>query len=258
MRRVLTTTLALAVLAGCFPATRGKALEQRMNKLEQENAQLTASLEADRRQIQSELSAKLAEVTRTMEQLDRASKRSGADFGVQLEQLQEQVGRLQGVIEESTFRLSQLEAKARAAPPSPGTSATPGTSEPTPDRPTDKTAFAALVEKTLAENPAQGRALGDEWLAKWPRDPMAAKIHFKLGESWQAAKQCRAALSEYSVVATNFSTSPQAPDALLRSHECFLALKMNADAKRALQVLIDNYPKSAAAKTAKPILAKMK
>jgi TolA-binding protein len=250
--------LACAVASGCFyPASRGKLVEQRLDQLDEEKKELTASLEAQRQRLDSEVSAKIAEVQKAMEMLDKSARRSGADMGIQLEQLQNDVNVLRGQVEQYLFRIEQVEQallKLKA-----GEEARAAEEKEAKERPADKKAFADLVSAKLAEGKtALGRQLAHEWLRKWPKDPLAARVHFELGASHQADREWRAALAEYAEIVKSFPKSDRAPEALLRSAECFQALKMGQEAKLALEEILASYPKSPAAKTAKTRLAKLR
>src|SRR5260370_1367388 len=79
--------LALAV-AGCMSTSRGRALETRVDKLTSDNEQLTAQLKDVQEKLAAtvpKIDAKIAEVAKALDSLDRASRRSGADAPVQLE-----------------------------------------------------------------------------------------------------------------------------------------------------------------------------
>lgn len=81
------------------------------------------------------------------------------------------------------------------------------------------------------------------------------EVHLALGKSYQTAERCREALPEYGKVIQEYAKSKAAPEALLRSSECFASLKMKDESKLALEELVKGYPKSAEAKQAKTRLA---
>ncbi len=244
-------TLASA-LAGCFyPAGRGKLMEERMSKVEQDRDDLTAELAAARGKIDE----KIAEVSKALEELERAARRSGADLGIQFDRSLNELGSLRGQLEQALFRLEQLEARVAQQK---SVESTPEEKAQALERPADKKGFAELVSAKLATEPKVGRALASEWLRKWPRDPLAARVHYELGSSYLSSKEWRAALGELAEVAKSFPKSEWAPGALLKSSEAFGALKMSEESRLALDEVVASYPKSAEAKTAKSRLAAMK
>src|SRR4051794_14162347 len=101
-----TGVMALAG-AGCFyPAERGKILESRIEELTQKNQQLSDKL-AETAPI---IDAKITEVSKALEGLDKAARRSDADIGVQLQKTLDDVAKLHGELETYAFRISELEA----------------------------------------------------------------------------------------------------------------------------------------------------
>ena len=309
-KHLFPLAMALAATSCVYPAERGKMLEARVHQLESDKASLEASLLAQRETIEAQLPL----VQEALNKLEAASRRTNADTGVQVEELQGIIASLRGQLEEQTFRMAQLEdalnalktaphplapesvpAVADVANASPGQPAAPAPSEsvppaapaaPTPppapvvqakatppkpapaafpapkppaEKPIDKSnrqAFADAVVKKLKADPAAGRKLADEFLGKWPKHALAAQIHYEVGMSHLGEKSYRAALSEFGVfiqpdMPKAFTSSQWAPEALLRSADCFAALRMTREAGMALEEVINAYPKSRAAKEAR-------
>jgi tol-pal system protein YbgF len=273
MRRLVLFALPL-VLSGCFyPADRGKQLEARFDKLSAETAQLQTELKQTRDQLAATLpliDTKVAEVTKALQSLDNASRRSGADIGVQLQKTVEDLAQLRGQVETYLYKIGELEG------------ALAKTSEATDkrllelqgeaalkeaearkkaeelQRPTDKKAFLALAqEKAKAGESVLARQLFSEFLKKWPKDALAGDAHFGLGETFLAEEKCREALFEYGKVLQEHPKASSAPEAYLRSSDCFKKLKMQEESRLALEELVKSYPKSEAAKAAKARLAEL-
>jgi tol-pal system protein YbgF len=273
MRRLALIALPLAI-SGCFyPADRGRALEARIEKLDATQAQLQAELKQTRAQLDATLpriDAKVAEVTKALQSLDTASRRSGADISVQLQKTVEDLAQLRGQVETYLYKIGELE------------SALAKTNEDTDKRllelkgdaalkeaearkkaeelkrPTDKKEFLALAqEKAKAGDVAVARQLYTEFLKKWPKDALAAEAHYGLGETYFAEDKCREALPEYGKLLQDYPKAESTPDAYLRSSDCFKKLKMQEESRLALEELVKGYPKSEAAKTAKSRLAEL-
>lgn len=278
MRQITLSALLALTAAGCFyPAERGKMLEERLDRLEADNRELETALQAQRERLEAQipkLDAQVALVKQTLEALDKSARRTGADIGIQVEQLQAELATLRGKLEESVFKLNEVQAalaELKESGAKPAAAGAAQASEPAPvgkkpaatERPADKKAFADLVIKKLQESPAEGRSLAGEWLRKYPSDPLAARIHYELGASYFAEKNCRGALAEFGTLIKpdapkSFSQSEWAPQALLKSSDCFDALKMREEARLALEEIVNTYPKSPAAKTAKAKLTSYK
>ncbi|GEM_PF-254442 len=319
-KQAVPLILALAA-AGCvYPAERGKMLEGRVDQLESDKAAMSASILAQREQLEAQLPI----IQEALTKLEAASRRSSADTGVQVEELQGVISTLRGQLEEQTFRISQLESAlkelneqqaaqnqkmdemkaAAAAQPAPALSAaqnqapSDGSSEkkpgaaagetasaaksgstapqpapaapppppPQPDKPINKSdpkAFAEAISDKLKSDPAAGRKLADEFLRKWPKHAQSARVHYDLGMSHFDEKNYRAALAEFGVfiqpdTPKAFTDSKWAPEALLKSADCFAALKMNQEATMALEEVVNGYPRTPASKTAQARLDEQK
>jgi tol-pal system protein YbgF len=273
MRRIALLALPL-VLSGCFyPANRGRQLEARLDRIDSTQAQLQQELTRTHEQLDATLpriDAKIAEVSKALESLDSASRRSGADIGIQLQKTVEDLSQLRGQVETYVYKIGELEA------------ALTRTSEDTDKRllalkgedalkeaearkkaeelkrPTDKKDFLALAQdKAKAGDAALARQLYNEFLKKWPKDALVADAHFGLGEGYFAEDKCREALFEYGKLLQEFPKAEVTPNAYLRSSECFKKLKMQEESRLALEELVKGYPKSEAAKTAKTRLAEL-
>ena len=273
MRRLVLIALPLA-LSGCFyPASRGRALEARLEKLDTTHAQLQAELKQTREQLDAltpRIEEKITQVTQALESLDTASRRTGADIGIQLQKTVEDMAQLRGQVETYVHKIGELEA------------ALARTSEDTDKRllalkgdealkeaearkkaeelkrPTDKKEFLALArEKAKAGDVTVSRQLFSEFLKKWPKDALAADAHFGLGEGYFAEDKCREALFEYGKLLQDYPKAESTPEAYLRSSECFKKLKMVEESRLALEELVKGYPKSDAAKKAKERLAEL-
>jgi tol-pal system protein YbgF len=270
--QLLALALALS-LSGCFyPATRGRVLEDRVDRLAADNARMAKELEEARTQLATTLpriDEKVAEVTRALESLEKGSRRSSADVGVQLQKTVEDLAQLRGQVEEYLFKIGQLETALATSKDETdrrllelqGADAVKAAEAKRKaeelERPTDKREFLALADSRLKAEPVLARQLYREFLKKWPKDPLAGQAHFGLGESYVAEEKCREALPEYGRVMQNFPKAPAAPDAYLRASECFRELKMADESRLALEELVSAHPKSAAAKTAKARLAQL-
>lgn len=276
MSRHWTLVLPAVLLSGCFyPADRGRALEVRVDRLLAENSQLQARAEASEQKLQStmpRIDEKLTQMTQALDALDKAARRSDADIGVQMQKAIEDVARLRGEVETYLHKITELETglqklsaqtderflqlkggdKAVAA-------AEAKRKADELVRPSDPKAFFELAAaRAKAGEQGVAQQLYGEFLKKFPRDARVPDVHLALGKSYQDDGRCREALPEYGKVIQEYAKSKAAPDALLRSSECFGTLKMNDESKLALEELVKGYPTSAAAKTAKTRLAQLK
>ena len=111
MRR-LWIALAAVLLGGCFyPADRGRLLEAKVDKLTDQNAQLEAELKDARENLFKKMDAKIAEVQKALDSLDRAARRSDADIGIQIQKATEDVAQLRGQVETYLFKINDLQTQ---------------------------------------------------------------------------------------------------------------------------------------------------
>ncbi|MBX7101800.1 MAG: tetratricopeptide repeat protein [Myxococcaceae bacterium] len=252
MRSTLIALLA-ALASGCFyPADRGRLLEDRIDKLATRNERLEAQL----KDSQDRMAVTLQQVQAALEGLDKASRRTDADIGVQLQKTLEDVAALRGTLEEYQHRISELEGALKKTNDSmearidDKAAAAKKTSEEL-KRPDDPKEYLALAAEKAKSDGALGKRLYDELLKKWPKAPEAGEAHFGLGELHYADDKCREAIYEYGKVIQEFAKAKSTPDAYLRSSDCFLKLKMYDEAKLTLDELARQFPKSDAAKQVK-------
>jgi tol-pal system protein YbgF len=240
-------------LGGCFYSSEaGKNLETRVDKLDKD---LRAEQKAQAEKLDQQLpriDQKIAEVTKALDSLDQASRRSGADASVQLQKVIEDLAQLRGQVEAYTHNLDALETRAAAS----------ADSKKTPDdvpRPTDKKEFFALAQSKAKSGDIQtARALYVDFIRKWPKDDLAGDAHFALAESYYGQDNCPEALPEYGQLIKSFGKSKSVPLAYVRSGDCFARLKNPEAARLAYEQVVKDYPKSAEAKLAQKGLTALK
>ena len=240
-------------LGGCFYSSEaGKTLETRVDKLDKD---LRAEQKAQAEKLDQQLpriDQKVAEVTKALDSLDQASRRSGADTSVQLQKVIEDLAQLRGQVEAYTHNLDALETRAAAS----------AESKKTPDdvpRPTDKKEFFALAQSKAKSGDIQtARALYVDFIRRWPKDDLAGDAHFALAESYYGQDNCPEALPEYGQLIKSFGKSKSVPLAYVRSGDCFARLKNPEAARLAYEQVVKDYPKSAEAKLAQKGLTGLK
>src|SRR5215470_6603844 len=247
-----SVSLGFIALGACFYSSEaGKTLETRVDKLDKD---LRAEQKAQAEKLDQQLpriDQKIAEVTKALDSLDAASRRSGADTSVQLQKVIEDLAQLRGQVEAYTHNLDALENRAAAVD-----SKKPADDVP---RPTDKKEFFALAQsKAKAGDLTTARALYQDFIRKWPKDDLAGDAHFALAESFYGQDNCPDALPEYGQLIKSFGKSRSVPLAYVRSGDCFARLKNPEAARLAYEQVVKDYPKSAEAKMAQKGLSGLK
>jgi len=260
-RQWLLSALGIALLGGCYSPEKGKQLELRVDKLTQDNESLQAQLKAQQDKLAESLprvDQKVAEVTKALEGLDSAARRSDADIGVQLQKAVEDMATLRGQVDAYSHQLDQLQTQVTALGGGAAPKAAPASAAEIP-RPADKKEFFTLAyNKQKANELVVARQLYVDFIRKYPRDDLAGEAHFQLAESYFAEDKCSEALPEYGQLVKAFPNSKSMPTALLHSADCFARLKNVDAAQAALDQVIKRYPGTEAAKKAKARLAELK
>lgn len=268
--RILPRAAALAAaasVAGCWvPLERGRQLEARVQRLEVQGEEQRTVF----RERIAKADQKIQEVQTKIDELNQAARRSGADLGVQLTKLADELTRVKGELEVATHDLDTLERSLGALDTKTegrfaalrGTGALEEyeakqrlAALPKGD---DRASLLSLAQKEEQEgDKGVARQLYEEYARRWPTDPKAAEARFRAGELLFGQRRWREALLAYGKVAEDFPRSELAPDAMLGAAESMLHLEMKDEAQAVLEQLVQNYPKHKAAARAKARLAEI-
>ena len=263
--------LAGALLPGCWvPVERGRIMEARIQRLEVQNVEQQRSLDEQRQALKERVDQKIKEVQTKIDELNKAARRSGADLSVSLSRLQDEFSRVKGDLEVAQHRLGEIDKSVSALKGDTDArfAALKGAGAleefearqkaGSLQRPDDKGAFFALAQKEEASgDKGVARELYTEYARKWPNDPKSAEAGFRAGELAAAQKRWRDALLAYGKVAETFPKSDRAPGAMLGAAESMIHLDMRDDAAAVLAQVVDRYPKSEAARSARQRLAEI-
>jgi TolA-binding protein len=272
MRLACASLLALAGLAGCWvPVERGRQMERRIERLEEENELVTRELEQQRsvfRDRVAQADAKIAEVQRKLDELNATAHRTGADVVARQDQLQQELAQLRGALEESQHRVGALEQQLAAArQESEGRFAAIGGGRALEQyetrrkleglkRPADPRGYLALAqEQEQAGEKGVAAALYEELAKKWPKDAAAGEASYRLGDLHAAEGRAREAVLAYGRVAQDFPQSDRAPEAMLKTGDALVALNLRDEAIAVWKELQAKHPKSGAAKLARQRVA---
>jgi tol-pal system protein YbgF len=267
--RLAAAALALGAAAGCFvPIEKGREMEARLQRLEVQSVEQQRALEEQRQAMRDRVEQKLREVQAKIDELNQASRRSGADLGVTLGRLQDDFAKVRGDLEVSQHRLGELDKAVGALRADTDARFTALKGQGAMDaydarqkiaalpKPDDKAAVFALAQQQEEKgDKGVAREIYEEYVRRWPSDPRSAEAGFRAGELLYGMKRYRDALLSYGRVAEDFPRSDRAPAAMLGAADSMLRLEMKDDAASVLRQLVDRYPKSDAASKAKARLA---
>lgn len=157
--------------------------------------------------------------------------------------------RLEGL--ETTLREFRAEVAARAAAPPP----------PPPERPREpprSDAAEAAYETALGTFRARehGQAVLEllDFLAKYPKHPLAASAQYWIGEAYYLQHDYRQALAEFQKVLAYGGTNGPVAEALLKIGLCYARLREPGRAQEAWRRLVREFPESEAAARARALL----
>ncbi|MCM2332845.1 MAG: tetratricopeptide repeat protein [Anaeromyxobacteraceae bacterium] len=263
---------ALLVLAtGCWvPLERGRQMDARIARLEVETREQARALDEQVRDKIGQVDRKLKEVQAKLDELNTSARAKGADLGVAVGRLQEELTRLRGDLEAQQHLLGQLDAavKSGARETEARLAALKGTGAlddamarqklselPRPD---DRAAVLALAQKEDgAGEKGVARELYQHYVRRWPRDEKADEAGLRAGEILASQGRWREAVVVLGKVAEDHPKSDKAGPALLLVAEGMVQLDRKDDARAFLEQVVAEHPKTEAAGKAKARLAEL-
>lgn len=260
MRRIVLC-LALSFVAPAMAQstkTRLEGLEQRLGQLEEvmkgqalvEMSQRVDQLERELRELRGEADA--------LAQANAALKKQQLDIAADLEQ-----------------RLAAIEARERAAAEAAAKVAAPSSVE-TPATSAEGTRgeAASVVAESDGKSPElrYGEAFDalkagkypeaiagmQEFLAKHPNHPLADNAQYWLGQTYYVTRDYERAIAAFAAVGVRPTDPSKTPDALLKKGLSEIELKRPDAARATLADLVNRFPNSEAARTARERLQSLR
>ncbi len=267
----LVLVTACLLLTNCAPSDQVNMLERRVNSLSMENRTLAKRIES----LQREIGA-IKAATEKVGKKDIASMRSKqADFGNRLEELQGELLRLNGMIDEINHRdetreeetkkfregiearITKLMEEVKLLQQS-ATAAKKAeeTRKKVAERGIDlyQQALDLIKEKKFKDAKKTLQA----YIEQHPRGDRVPNAYFWMGDCEYNMQRYEEAILDYQKVISKYPKSNKVPDALLKQGFAFAKLGDNESAKIVLNKLLKKYPKSPQAKWAKKQLARLK
>jgi len=273
--RILGPTLLLSASACWVPLERGEIMDSRLDKLEAASDVQSKRIDDLQRSIEQQEQAvkdRVAAVDKKIAELNQAARRSGADLGVSVTRLQDDLAKAKGDLEVEQHKLGELEQRLNELQQNTDSkfAALRGRGalddaeakqliEGLPKQ-DDKAAFLALAQQQEQKNnPGVARALYDEYVRRFPADSSAPLAAIRAGDLAADQQRWKESFVAYGWVYKNAPRSDVAPDAMLGMATAMLQLdELQADAPAMLKEIVDKYPKSAAAGKAKAKLLELK
>ncbi len=257
MGMVLSAVLVLSqfLFSGCIPQQQLNSLDRRVNGLSVENETQARELAA----LRNQLNALRSQAGGGGEVQDLENLRSSlADTAGRVEQIQAELLRLNGQMEQMSQSLAEqkealrkLQSGAKVAAASGGEVPT-ATQEPEPDL------YKQAIELVRAKKYKEAKKALMQYVQENPRGDMVSNAHFWMGECEYNMGRYEEAILEYQTVISKFPKSNKIPDALLKQGLAFERLGDMESARIVLSKLVKKYPGSSQAKVAAKQLRHLK
>ncbi len=269
--RALAAAGLLAAASGCVSGSDIDQLHKHISAVEKQ---------VDTLQKQSSSKDEMAKLNDSLAKQSATLLRSNADLGTKFDDLTREMQSLAGKLEDTNRRLAQLsqqiaEVQARAvaagavAPPltSPGAA---------PSMPAAAGALvAAPASGAAAPPPARGGGISpsdlfaqatadyqrgrydlarqgfEDYAEKFPRTDLSDDALYWAGECWSAQKKSREAITAYDKLFRTYPQSDKAPAAHLKKGLAHLELGEKAQAMVELNYVVNQFPGSDEAKSAR-------
>jgi tol-pal system protein YbgF len=240
---VLLGTAACTVLAvGCAPSGYYRSTSSSLDSLLTTNAQLQKRLVTLEREIAS---------TKENVQATRASS------DTRLSELNQRMDMLQGKLEESGVRFTQLAQKVEGVKQRiSATDAQAGGARDTTAAVMDPDeAFKAAYSDYTAGRYALAKAALTEYLRRYPDTEVSDNAQFLIGESAYNTGDFQGAIEAYRKVVEHYPKGDKVAAALLKAGIASARIKDTAASKKYYALVIQRYPKSDEARIARERLA---
>jgi tol-pal system protein YbgF len=273
-------TAALALLTGIAVATASCWVKEEIGKQMQADIAAAQEKAALQKRIK-EADAKIKELTKVIEEYRRATGRSAADIGVDIERIKSDMMEIRGRLEVNEHRLGTIEKRLsiihkdldkrreeierremeRVQQEDDQRKKEKEKDDPLPGirRPENKEDFYKLAYSLLeAGQTVAARTLFGEFLKKWPQDAYSDNALYWIAESHYAEKEYREAALGFQQVREKFPKGDKSADALLKLGFCFYNMERYKEALPFLQTFVQSYPRSKLASKAKKMILEAK
>jgi tol-pal system protein YbgF len=273
--RALAAAGLLASAAGCVSGTDIDGLHKHVSVVEKQ---------VDTLQKQSSSKDEMAKLNDSLAKQSATLLRSNADLGAKFDELTREMQTLAGKLEDTNRRLSQLsqqiaEVQSRSSsaaasaltPPGPGGATAPAGAPPASSglvaMPAAGAAAAASAPKGGGISPADlfAQATADyqrgrydlsrqgfeDYAEKFPRTDLSDDALYWAGECWSAQKKPHEAIAAYDKLFRTYPQSDKAPTAHLKKGLAHLELGEKAQAMVELNYVVNQFPGSDEAKSAR-------
>ncbi|MDD2884756.1 MAG: tol-pal system protein YbgF [Dechloromonas sp.] len=195
--------------------------------------------------------------------------RAQLDLAAQIQRQAEEIARLRGQVETLNYALEtaqkrqqdfymDLDTRLRRfeSPASSESTVDPAAGQKTADPVRESKEYDAALGLFKAARYKEAAAGFGAFVQAYPNSSLAPNAQFWLGNAWYAQRNCTKAIEAQSEVTNKYAASPKAADAWLAIATCQQEMGNKLGAKRSLDVVIEKYPSTPAAESARERLKK--
>ena len=259
--RVAGALLLASSLSGCFAFVtkeEGRELKAQIDDVKN----LSAKNEVKAAELAKELDEQLKRLRGVVDEATKVVTRNSADVGLQVQKLTTDLGQIQGRIDDLQHAQDALTKQFQDYRAASDTKLEQLTNAQTvaknPPLPETPDALLADADKRLqAQQWVDARREYEAFINRYPTDPRAPRAQYNIGEAYTGEKRFANAIAAYTKVVDNFPKSDVVPDAMYKNGVAFYALKYCGDAKVYFQELLKRYPRTSWKKDAAEQLHKL-
>lgn len=222
-----------------------------------------AALQADLAKADGRLTA----IEQTLQSVGFATKKTNANLGATVDQVQGEIQTLKGTIEELRHDIDQAQqtqtqfqetvkgqiADLKGAAAAKAFQAKQQAAKLA--RPTEPGPFLALArQKVQAKDYDLAQDLLHAFLKKWPKDKGAAEAQLLLADTYFDQSQWRPAILEYGKFRKEHPKDPRMPHALLNIGQAFEKIDLKPEAGKFYRAILRFYPRSKEARQARRLV----
>ncbi|MBI2895173.1 MAG: tetratricopeptide repeat protein [Deltaproteobacteria bacterium] len=259
MNKAILLALVLSGAGACFmSSSEGERLSKTVRDLDRR----LETMEKNRERLMSAVSSSEGQVARLEKLMNEATRvltRNSADFGAQVQELQTQMGALEGRLEEIRHGLEQLgrnlasvqtDLTARVDSIQKKAGLDPVVQP--ADIPQNKVDHFALAYRRYQERSwTVSRALFREYIQRYAQDDQADNAQYWIGMTLVGEGRPQAAVGELRRVIEEHADGDAVDDSMFAMAEAFLALKACTDARTLFDALVRRFPDSTLATDAR-------
>jgi tol-pal system protein YbgF len=208
---------------------------------------------------QGDMMKRLGSLERKVDATREGVQSSRASTDARLLEISQRLSVLEGQLEESGARFSQLAqkvetVKSRMSAADSSRIARAGARDSAAGPPDPEALYQAAYSDVAAGRYNLAREAFQDYLKHYPDTEVSDNAQYWIGECYYATGDFAGAIPEFEKVVKDYPKGDKVPPALLKIGLCYSRLKNTAEANRTYRTLIQKYPKSPEAGRARELL----